>query len=58
MRVAFAVVTVAASWFLVQLIFALHYAHDYYALLKGKRAAACCSPAASRPTTGTSCTSR
>ena len=23
--------TVAASWFMVQLIFALHYAHEYYA---------------------------
>ena len=28
--VTLAFATVAASWFLVQLIFALHYAHDYY----------------------------
>ena len=30
LRVAFAFVTVAVSWFLVQLIFALHYAHEYF----------------------------
>ena len=29
-RVGLAFVTVIASWFLVQLIFALHYAHQYY----------------------------
>ena len=29
-RVAFAFYTVAASWFVVQLIFAIHYAHEYY----------------------------
>ena len=32
LRVALAFGTVAASWFLVQLIFALHYAHEYYEL--------------------------
>lgn len=30
-RVALAFGTVATSWFMVQLIFALHYAHEYYA---------------------------
>lgn len=30
LRVALVFVTVAASWFMVQLIFALHYAHEYY----------------------------
>jgi len=30
LHVALAFVTVAISWFLVQLIFALHYAHEYY----------------------------
>jgi uncharacterized membrane protein len=30
LRVSLASVTVAASWFLVQLIFALHYAHEFY----------------------------
>ena len=30
-RVALAIGTVAASWFMVHLIFALHYAHEYYA---------------------------
>jgi uncharacterized membrane protein len=30
LRVAVAFATVAASWFLVHLIFALHYAHGYY----------------------------
>jgi len=30
-HVVLAVTTVAASWFMVHLIFALHYAHDYYA---------------------------
>jgi len=29
-RVAFTFGTVALSWFMVQLIFALHYAHEYY----------------------------
>ena len=29
-RVGLAFVTVAASWFVAQLIFALHYAHEYY----------------------------
>jgi len=29
-RVSLAAVTVAASWFVVQLIFTLHYAHEYY----------------------------
>ena len=29
-RVMLAFVTVAASWFVAQLIFALHYAHEYY----------------------------
>ena len=32
LRVALAFGTVAASWFLVLLIFALHYAHEYYEL--------------------------
>ena len=31
MRVGLIAVTVALSWFMVQLIFALHYAHEYYA---------------------------
>lgn len=30
MRAALTIVTVAASWFVVQLIFTLHYAHEYY----------------------------
>lgn len=30
LRVALVFVTVAASWFMVQLVFALHYAHEYY----------------------------
>lgn len=30
LRVCLAFVTVAASWFVAQLIFALHYAHEYY----------------------------
>lgn len=30
LRVALAFATVAGSWFAVQLIFALHYAHEYY----------------------------
>lgn len=30
LHVALAFVTVAASWFMVHLIFALHYAHEYY----------------------------
>jgi uncharacterized membrane protein len=30
LRVALVSVTVAASWFMVQLIFAIHYAHEYY----------------------------
>ena len=34
LRVAVAIGTVAASWFVVQLIFAVHYAHDYYAMQK------------------------
>jgi uncharacterized membrane protein len=31
-RVIVAFTTVAASWFMVQLVYALHYAHEYYAL--------------------------
>jgi len=31
LRVALVFATVALSWFMVQLIFALHYAHEYYA---------------------------
>lgn len=31
LRVLLVFVTVALSWFMVQLIFALHYAHEYYA---------------------------
>lgn len=31
LRVALAFVSVSASWFVTQLIFALHYAHEYYA---------------------------
>lgn len=30
-RIALGFATVAASWFVVQLIFAVHYAHEYYA---------------------------
>jgi len=33
--VALAFATVIASWFLVQLIFALHYAHEYYSPAPG-----------------------
>ena len=29
--ISMAVVTVAASWFLMQVVYALHYAHEYYA---------------------------
>jgi uncharacterized membrane protein len=41
-RVTLAFVTVAASWFTVQLIFALHYAHGYYGTISkaGKQAIA------------------
>jgi len=35
LRVALAFGTVAASWFMVQLIFALHYAHEFYARAGG-----------------------
>jgi uncharacterized membrane protein len=35
LRVALAFGTVAASWFVVQLIFALHYAHEYYTADEG-----------------------
>jgi uncharacterized membrane protein len=35
LRVALAFGTVAISWFLVQLIFALHYAHEYYSSREG-----------------------
>lgn len=31
-RVALAAITVAASWFMVQMVFALHYAHEYYSI--------------------------
>ena len=31
LRIALAFATVATSWFLVQLIFAIHYAHEYHA---------------------------
>lgn len=31
-RVALAAVTVAGSWFMVQMVFALHYAHEYYSV--------------------------
>lgn len=31
LRVALVFGTVAASWFMIQLVFALHYAHEYYA---------------------------
>ena len=34
-RVILVFATVAASWLMVQLIFALHYAHDYYATRDG-----------------------
>ena len=34
-RVAFALTTVVASWFVAQLIFAIHYAHEYYSLDAG-----------------------
>lgn len=30
LRIAIAAITVALSWFTVQLVFALHYAHEYY----------------------------
>lgn len=30
LRVGLVAITVAASWFMMQLIFALHYAHEYY----------------------------
>nr|QQZ49980.1 DUF1345 domain-containing protein [Phenylobacterium glaciei] len=60
-RVALAFGTVAASWFMVHLIFALHYAHEYYAPdeppAAGKVVGDCSSLGAKTPTTGTSCTS-
>jgi uncharacterized membrane protein len=37
LRVGLAFFTVVASWFLVQLVFALHYAHEYYSPLPGKK---------------------
>jgi uncharacterized membrane protein len=36
LRIGLAFATVIASWFLVQLIFALHYAHEYYSPAAGK----------------------
>jgi uncharacterized membrane protein len=36
LRVALAFGTVAASWFFVQMVFALHYAHEYYGDGDGK----------------------
>ncbi len=39
-RVGLAFATVAASWFVTQLIFALHYAHDYYGPGPGGKAEA------------------
>ena len=35
LRVCLAFFTVAASWFVAQLIFALHYAHEYYTSTSG-----------------------
>jgi uncharacterized membrane protein len=40
MRVCLAFLTVAASWFVAQLIFALHYAHEYYTAAPGRSAPA------------------
>jgi uncharacterized membrane protein len=40
LRVCLAFVTVAASWFVAQLIFALHYAHEYYTAAPDKPAPA------------------
>jgi uncharacterized membrane protein len=37
MRVSLATITVALSWFMVQMIFALHYAHEYYAPDEGPK---------------------
>jgi uncharacterized membrane protein len=36
LRVGLGVTTVALSWFLVQLIYALHYAHEYYGAVDGQ----------------------
>lgn len=38
LRLALVFLTVAASWFMVQLIFALHYAHEYYGTARDGRA--------------------
>lgn len=35
-RVALSMITVALSWFVAQLIYALHYAHEYYGAVEGK----------------------
>ena len=42
LRVALAFLTVVASWFVVQLIFALHYAHEYYTAADGGPPGALC----------------
>ncbi len=57
--VAFAMVTVAASWFVVQLIFAVHYARTTTTRCRrtANRAGAC-FPAARRRLLGLSCISR
>ena len=60
LHVALAFATVAISWFLVQLIFALHYAHEYYLPSvdgQGCRKGAGLSRPRARRTTGTSSTS-
>lgn len=36
MHVGLGVATLAASWFVVQLIYALHYAHEYYGAARGR----------------------
>ena len=60
LRVALAFATVAASWFMVHLIFAVHYAHGFYGRSSGRRwtPAGCGFPETRSPTTGTSCISR
>jgi uncharacterized membrane protein len=48
-HVALAAVTVISSWAFVHLIFALHYAHDYYAAVARKRPPGLAFPGTDRP---------
>jgi uncharacterized membrane protein len=46
---AHAVITVVLSWFFIQVIFAFHYAHDYYGEAKGEPKGGLKFPADERP---------